>query len=57
MIGAVGEALEDFEVTGSVRVHSEIWRAESGQPVRRGQRVRVTGIDGLHLQVEVINDR
>jgi membrane-bound serine protease (ClpP class) len=57
MVGAVGEALEDFDVTGTVRVHSEIWAADSGRPVRRGQRVRVTAIDGLRLKVEVINDR
>ena len=57
MIGAVGEVLEDFDATGPVRVHSEIWQADSGRPVRRGQRVRVTGIDGLRLKVEVVNDR
>jgi membrane-bound serine protease (ClpP class) len=57
MIGATGEALEDFHGSGPVRVHSEIWTAECDQPVRRGQRVRVTGMQGLRLNVEVINDR
>lgn len=57
MIGAVGEALEDFDRSGPVRVHSEIWTADSGQPVQRGQRVRVTAMDGLRLKVEVTNDR
>lgn len=57
MIGAVGEALEDFEAIGPIRVHSEIWTAHSNRPVLRGGRVRVTGIDGLRLNVEVINDR
>jgi len=54
MIGAVGEALEDFTGSGAVRVHSEIWTADSGGAVHRGQQVRVTAIDGLRLKVEVI---
>ena len=57
MIGATGEALGDFDGSGSVRVHGEIWTADSGRPVRRGQKVRVTAMDGLRLKVEVINDR
>jgi len=56
MIGAVGEALEDFEHSGQVRVHSEIWSAESAQPVRRGQRVRVVALRGLTLTVEEVKD-
>jgi membrane-bound serine protease (ClpP class) len=56
MIGAVGEALEDFEHSGQVRVHSEIWSAESARPVRRGQRVRVVALRGLTLTVEEVKD-
>ncbi|MEW5755753.1 MAG: nodulation protein NfeD [Pseudomonadota bacterium] len=52
MIGSVGVALEDFEQTGSVRVHSEIWTAQSKTPVRRGDRVRVYAVDGLRLYIE-----
>ena len=57
MIGAVGVALEDFEAIGPIRVHSEIWTAKIDRPVHRGCRVKVIGIDGLRLNVEVINDR
>ena len=53
MIGAAGEALEDFEREGWARVHGESWRVRSNGPVRRGERLHVTAIDGLTLTVEV----
>ena len=52
IVGARGEALEDFADEGWVRVHSENWRARSATPLSRGQRVRVTRIDGLTLSVK-----
>ncbi|BCT67479.1 nodulation protein NfeD [Nitrosospira sp. NRS527] len=51
MIGAIGEMLEDTSGEGMVRVHGELWNAHSEQPLARGQKVRVTGIDGLVLHV------
>ncbi|MGB5538480.1 MAG: nodulation protein NfeD [Gammaproteobacteria bacterium] len=57
MLHATGEALEDFQGgQGRILVHSETWRAQCAQPVRRGDRLRVTGIDGLLLQVRHINE-
>jgi len=53
MIGALGEALEDFEGEGWARVRGESWRVRTAVPVRRGERVRVTSMDGLVLTVEV----
>jgi membrane-bound serine protease (ClpP class) len=54
LIGARGEALDDFaQSQGRVRVHSEDWQARARGAIRRGQRVRVTGRDGLVLVVEV----
>jgi len=53
MIGASGEALEDFEGEGWARVRGESWRVRTAVPVRRGERVRVTSMDGLVLTVEV----
>jgi membrane-bound serine protease (ClpP class) len=53
MIGAVAEALEDFEREGWARVHGERWRVRANAPVRRGERLRVSAIDGLILTVEV----
>jgi membrane-bound serine protease (ClpP class) len=51
MIGAQAEALEDFEGEGWARVRGESWRARAAGPVRRGQRLRVTAIEGLVLTV------
>ncbi|MFD2189451.1 NfeD family protein [Pistricoccus aurantiacus] len=45
-------ALEDFESSGHVRLRGERWRARTSQPVREGQAVRVTAIDGLTVEVE-----
>lgn len=45
-------ALEDFEHTGMVRLHGEIWRAHSATPVRQGQRLRVLRVTGLTVEVE-----
>ena len=53
MIGASAEALEDFEQEGWARVHGESWRVRSNVPVRRGERLRVTAIEGLILTGEV----
>jgi membrane-bound serine protease (ClpP class) len=53
MIGASGEALEDFEGEGWARVRGESWRVRAAGAVQRGERLRVTSIDGLVLTVEV----
>jgi membrane-bound serine protease (ClpP class) len=52
LLGARGEVLEDFTGRGRIRVHGEIWRAESPVPLKRGGRVRVSAVDGLVLNVE-----
>jgi membrane-bound serine protease (ClpP class) len=52
LIGAAGEAMDDFEGEGWARVQGETWRVRSSTPVRRGQRLRVKAIDGLVLTVE-----
>jgi membrane-bound serine protease (ClpP class) len=51
MIGSAGEVLSDLESEGWARVHGETWRIRSGVPLHSGERVRVTGIDGLVLNV------
>ncbi|MBI1732266.1 MAG: nodulation protein NfeD [Gammaproteobacteria bacterium] len=52
MIGSLGEALEDFQGAGRVRVQGESWQAVSPAPLQRGQAVRITGLDGLTLIVK-----
>ena len=56
MIGMIGEAREDFDRSGRVYVHSELWTADSTAPVEEGQKVRVVGLEGLRLKVEPVSD-
>ncbi|TAK83475.1 MAG: nodulation protein NfeD [Betaproteobacteria bacterium] len=56
MIGAVGEALDDFEAEGWARVQGERWKVRASRPVRRGQKLRVTGMQGLVLTTEPEGD-
>lgn len=52
--GAVGRAASDCDPGGTVRVRGELWQARSTSPVRRGDRIRVTGRDRLTLLVEPV---
>jgi membrane-bound serine protease (ClpP class) len=52
MVGAIALAASDFHGRGHVRTHGELWNAEAAVPVRQGQRLRVTGMNGLVLMVE-----
>lgn len=56
MLHAVGVAEEDFDTIGRIRVHSESWNASTSATLRKGQRVRVTEMDGLRLTVEPLNE-
>ena len=51
LAGAAGTALMDFETRGDVFVHSERWSAVTEAPLRKGQAIVVTGIEGLTLEV------
>jgi membrane-bound serine protease (ClpP class) len=56
LIGSSGEVLEDFDGRdGWARVHGETWRIRSGQPLARGQKIRVVRMDGLIFDVEPDN--
>ncbi|MBI3545140.1 MAG: nodulation protein NfeD [Gammaproteobacteria bacterium] len=55
MLAAFGEALENFKGAGRVRVHGEEWQARSETALKRGQKVKVVGIEGLILTVEPHN--
>ena len=56
MLGATGEALEDFAAEGWARVHGERWKVRAARPVRRGQMLRVTDMQGLVLSVDPEGD-
>ena len=52
MIGEIGVARTALGPDGKVFVHGEIWNAVAKRAIDEGARVRVAGVDGLHLLVE-----
>jgi membrane-bound serine protease (ClpP class) len=53
MIGSSGQVVQDFDGSdGWARVHGETWRIRCSQPLRQGQKVRVSRMEGLILDVE-----
>jgi len=57
LIGSQGVAVEPLTAgaEGMVRVHGELWRAESSSPVQEGEPVRILRVEGLKLYVEPAN--
>src|SRR5205823_2838458 len=54
MLGSQGIAIAPLPAgaEGMVRVHGELWRAESSRPVQEGETVQVLSVEGLQLYVE-----
>jgi len=50
LVGALGEALEDFEGEGWAQVHGERWKVRAPGKVPRGARLRITAVRGLVLE-------
>jgi membrane-bound serine protease (ClpP class) len=53
LMGATGEVVEAADGDAYARVQGEVWKVRSFSPLQRGQVVRVTGINGLILEVEL----
>ncbi len=57
LIGIDGVVERTLDPAGIVRARNESWSARAaGDPIVSGARVRVTGVDGLTLEVERIED-
>jgi membrane-bound serine protease (ClpP class) len=56
LIGSQGTVTVELKAGGEglVRVHGELWRAASSQPVPEGKTVRITKVEGLKLYVEPV---
>jgi len=52
IIGGIGTAVSDFDGEGKIWLEGEAWTAHSRVPVRRGQAVVVTAMNGLELDIE-----
>ncbi len=55
LLGTTGVALEDFDGTGRIWIHSESWQARSDRPLKQGEAVRITGRNGLVLSVQPLD--
>ena len=52
LIGEQGEASTDIDPEGKVFLHGEIWDARSKEPVRKGEKITVAGIDHMTVIVK-----
>ncbi|WP_163337901.1 nodulation protein NfeD [Desulfopila sp. IMCC35008] len=52
MIGMTGEAEGDFDQEGRILVLGESWLARCSGSIKKGEKVRITGQDGLFLTIE-----
>ena len=52
MIGGRAEVIDDFEGEGRVRAFGEVWQARGEQPLAKGDRVEIVGVDGVWVHVE-----
>jgi membrane-bound serine protease (ClpP class) len=57
LVGMTAEVVEACDPRGRVRVRGELWTADSGSAVQRGEVVVVRAVDGLRLQVEPATEK
>ncbi len=53
MAGEKGEVYKALNPQGTIKVHGEFWKAESEQPIKKGQRVEVQEVDRETLLLKV----
>ncbi|HET6962939.1 MAG TPA: nodulation protein NfeD [Terriglobia bacterium] len=51
LLTETGIALTDIDGEGKIRVHGEIWQANSETPISAGEQVKVLAVDGMKLRV------
>lgn len=56
LVGAIAEATEDFNEQGYIHLHGESWNAITDTPIKKGQKIKVTKMEGLTLNVEPVAD-
>lgn len=55
LIGEIGTALESFRNEGKISVHGEVWKATVDGRIKKGEAVKVIGIEGLKLKIQKWN--
>jgi membrane-bound serine protease (ClpP class) len=51
LLAETGIALTDIDGEGKIRVHGEIWQANSETPISAGEQVKVLAVDGMKVRV------
>jgi membrane-bound serine protease (ClpP class) len=51
LLTETGIALTDIDGEGKIRIHGEIWQANSEIPISAGERVKVLAVDGMKVRV------
>ncbi len=55
LIGEIGETIGSIDPEGQIKIHGEIWKATSEEPIKVKQKVVVTNVlNGLKLQVKLL---
>jgi membrane-bound serine protease (ClpP class) len=59
LVGSVGEVREPLDPDGQIFIQGALWkaRATGADQIEPGNRVRVTAVDGLTLEVEPVADQ
>jgi membrane-bound serine protease (ClpP class) len=52
----IGTVETDITPEGKVFVHGEIWNARSADSIKKGDRVKITKVEGMMLTVETMRD-
>ena len=54
LVGLIGTSADNFASEGTVKIQGELWHASTNTPLQHGDRVKVTAVDSLNLQVTKI---
>ncbi|NOX87670.1 MAG: hypothetical protein GXO77_01500 [Calditrichaeota bacterium] len=49
MMGQMAEVIKNLNPVGQVLVHGEIWQAQSSDYIRKGEKAKIIGMEGLTL--------
>ncbi len=51
LIGSSATVERKIDPEGSIFLHGELWNARAEEPIARGERVRIVGVDDLVMRV------
>lgn len=52
IVGEIGIAVTNIDPEGEVKIHGEYWKANSKLKIKKNEKVKVVGVEGLRLIVE-----